>query len=1016
MAKSNIIYEFSFNEQLPRVYEVVYSIISVSPGAAYFRTNQKESANVTDAIHGCSIKLKELWEKAFGTGAIKSLTAIKYQIRKELKNYSTFMVKKKDTRTVKKAWRVSNSILFECLAPKVNVNDFDEIERNFYLDQKYLRNMFLSEEIDLEYERDGERKMNQFTEAIKSVEAELEYIFAEDEENDSEISNKSSIHGIQLDPKTNLSLSVSRSGVYRVTCPTHTIGIQTDLYNVSQPPVRKVRDCTEEIKSALANVSVAAEVSPEKARLAAQAFSKYFYGHSYYLNPSEKDPIYEIKKPRKADEYAFYNDVFPGNKTIVNFKHSQSLHHEVEAAKALINKNKSSKAILHFDTTKRSRVEGDWASLILDIQSPPNCSQPFVLRPLYFALETKENIAKLIVETLYRLSITISSTPAVLWEMLDGFMTDSVSKNLDVEKIVAGKLGSNYIPEHFLCVSHTIEKFDIMCISVLVDIEKKISLRGKIESSHPELKSFFRGKQCIVQCAIVALCKLICPDTSGKSSSLSDEFDLLIEKQKRVKTVYMYQERRFTKLGTTAASIVDSLDLYQLLLDQTTRNNLLVKASKLYVNCEYIICALTCLAYFTYKIEMPFLNMVEKSSQKDLKKKSAELYNDLKQHNLDCLSDWHVEWKRVKISSPESDLGKLIIGRMCDAVAEGLRLQRGREYGFYNEDFTPRAAIISEIQDMDLELIPSNNLICERNLSKFSNLAERSAKCSNRHFKAKCIRDDITLYKVEQMKKVSNSLKTILDQCEYEWYKEQKKVHTSHLEKLLEEGRKRNDYADRVLVKCKSWTGPFSSVKELEASLVGSNEKKTRDILRHEITFQRITHPNDAIVRKELYLINKQDISTLKYNLVILLSNTAILETNDGEIFLPTESEVMDALNSYGLEENVSVITEDLDIMKINEPKAIVWEENNELKWYIGFILSIDSPNSSKVEHLTRVLPGTDKLWQYPQIPDVQDTDIIQILPIEVIGEWDYSNPKKSVFEVKNCKEINAVFKIHIDM
>ena len=139
------------------------------------------------------------------------------------------------------------------------------------------------------------------------------------------------------------------------------------------------------------------------------------------------------------------------------------------------------------------------------------------------------------------------------------------------------------------------------------------------------------------------------------------------------------------------------------------------------------------------------------------------LYNDLKEHKLDCLIDWHVQWKRMKISAPETDLGKLIIGRMCDAVAEGLRLQRGREYGFYNEDFTPRAANINEIEDMDLELIPSNNLICERNLSKFSTLAEKSAKCSNRHFKAKCIRDDITLYKAEQIKKVTNSLKTLLD-------------------------------------------------------------------------------------------------------------------------------------------------------------------------------------------------------------------------------------------------------------
>ena len=103
---------------------------------------------------------------------------------------------------------------------------------------------------------------------------------------------------------------------------TRTIGIQTDLYSVLQPPVRKVKICTEEIKSALANVSVAAEISPEKARLAAQAFVKTFYGDNYYLYPSEKHTNYETKKPRTADDYAFYSDIFPDKKSIVNYKHS----------------------------------------------------------------------------------------------------------------------------------------------------------------------------------------------------------------------------------------------------------------------------------------------------------------------------------------------------------------------------------------------------------------------------------------------------------------------------------------------------------------------------------------------------------------------------------------------------------------------------------------------------------------------------------------------------------------------
>ena len=94
--------------------------------------------------------------------------------------------------------------------------------------------MFLSEEIDLEYERDGEMRNKKVTEANKCVEAEMEYIFGDEEENDIDISNKSSknssIHNIQEEPKTNLSLSMTRSGACRVTCSTHTIGIQNSYH------------------------------------------------------------------------------------------------------------------------------------------------------------------------------------------------------------------------------------------------------------------------------------------------------------------------------------------------------------------------------------------------------------------------------------------------------------------------------------------------------------------------------------------------------------------------------------------------------------------------------------------------------------------------------------------------------------------------------------------------------------------------------------------------------------------
>ena len=54
---------------------------------------------------------------------------------------------------------------------------------------------------------------------------------------------------------------------------------------------------------------------------------------------------------------------------------------------------------------------------------------------------------------------------------------------------------------------------------------------------------------------------------------------------------------------------------------------------------------------------------------------------------------------------------------MCKAAAEGLRIQRGREYGFYGKEYTERATDVSKMAGTELERIPSHNLDCERNLS-----------------------------------------------------------------------------------------------------------------------------------------------------------------------------------------------------------------------------------------------------------------------------------------------------------
>ena len=51
------------------------------------------------------------------------------------------------------------------------------------------------------------------------------------------------------------------------------------------------------------------------------------------------------------------------------------------------------------------------------------------------------------------------------------------------------------------------------------------------------------------------------------------------------------------------------------------------------------------------------------------------------------------------------------------------------------------------------------------------------------------------------------------------------------------------------------------------------SEDKVKEVLRHELMLQKYMHLNDAIERKELYLINKQSVNSMIYNLSILLSN-----------------------------------------------------------------------------------------------------------------------------------------------
>ena len=131
----------------------------------------------------------------------------------------------------------------------------------------------------------------------------------------------------------------------------------------------------------------------------------------------------------------------PSAKTINDYKLTLAIQTEKEAATALYNMPDDVKSTLHFDSTQRSKIDGDWPCLILIFTN----NLRFSLRPLFFAYEDRKNMVRLIVEIYIRLALTITSIDQAasakdLWEKTTAIMTDSVSTNLKIEDGVADVL------------------------------------------------------------------------------------------------------------------------------------------------------------------------------------------------------------------------------------------------------------------------------------------------------------------------------------------------------------------------------------------------------------------------------------------------------------------------------------------------------------------------------------------------------------------------------------------------
>ena len=159
-----------------------------------------------------------------------------------------------------------------------------------------------------------------------------------------------------------------------------------------------------------------------------------------------------------------------------------------------------------------------------------------------------------------------------------------------------------------------------------------------------------------------------------------------------------------------------------MLVDEVEGINQLVESCQIYLSSELFINELECLGFFNHNITFPFLNCVETSTQAELLVTILQLCKDLNNYNnidtaeIRCFNSWDIN-------------SKMIVDMMCTSAAAAIKLQCGREYGFTDGEKS-RATNLSLLSVQVLEGLPTNNLITERDLSRFDREA-KVAKCCN---------------------------------------------------------------------------------------------------------------------------------------------------------------------------------------------------------------------------------------------------------------------------------------------
>ena len=131
-------------------------------------------------------------------------------------------------------------------------------------------------------------------------------------------------------------------------------------------------------------------------------------------------------------------------------------------------------------------------------------------------------------------------------------------------------------------------------------------------------------------------------------------------------------------------------------------------------------------------------------------------------------------------------------------------------------------------------------------------------------------------------------------------------------------------------------------------------------------------------------------------------------QNNEGVVFL-SEEEVVNILKGNLSLPVTQPEVKDTVCLLPNQQIAVNWDSKHKKEQYIGFFLDMNKDGTYRIDHFERK-GSTNKLWCRPSgWDDIQDTKEIQILPVNVVGDWNFKQEKPR-FIITNLTEIKDNF------